>query len=168
MLSATGWSVFHAAHTMERTLEPTEARTPPHLETDSIPSPGWLAQLSAWDREDAATAAKHRSMLERMEAGLFGAWRTPDGIAALGVLSRAGDNAFLYDMVVDPHRRRQGIGKRFLAALLDVAGRSGVARVRLQVVESNLAARTLYASMGFAFHHAYHYRLAPGCTSERC
>ncbi len=52
-------------------------------------------------------------------------------------------------MGVDPDYRGQGIGRRLLAATLDAAGRRGIERVELQVLESNEIAIRLYQHFGF-------------------
>jgi GNAT superfamily N-acetyltransferase len=61
-------------------------------------------------------------------------------------------------MEVDPAHRRRGLARLLLAALAGWAGRQGDASMYLQVAESNVGARELYASAGFAPHHGYHYR----------
>lgn len=51
---------------------------------------------------------------------------------------------------VDPSLRRQGVGERLLAALLQEGMRRGVRRASLEVRMSNYGAQQLYAKYGFA------------------
>ena len=48
------------------------------------------------------------------------------------------------------------------AGLAAQAAASGAEHIFLQVEEENTTARALYARCGFANHHCYHYRFAPG------
>lgn len=60
--------------------------------------------------------------------------------------------------VAGSHRGR-GLARDVLAALAAHALSAGATGLYLQVALENTAARTLYASAGFADHHGYHYRL---------
>ncbi|OEU87650.1 GNAT family N-acetyltransferase, partial [Streptomyces oceani] len=64
-------------------------------------------------------------------------------------------------MGVAPEHRRRGLGGAVLAELARTALEEGASAAYLQVEPGNTAARALYDRMGFAEHHAYHYRLAP-------
>lgn len=59
------------------------------------------------------------------------------------------DEADITNVAVDPDRRRQGIGKMLLRALLAKAGELGIRRIFLEVRVSNTAARALYEQAGF-------------------
>lgn len=50
---------------------------------------------------------------------------------------------------VDPHARRQGVGRRLVIDATNLLLRSGVTSVNLTVREHNIAARALYDSLGF-------------------
>lgn len=54
------------------------------------------------------------------------------------------------NIAVSPAARRQGIGSQMLAEFLNRARQSGGATVFLEVRESNIPARKLYETMGFA------------------
>jgi ribosomal-protein-alanine N-acetyltransferase len=60
------------------------------------------------------------------------------------------DEAELANLAVDPATRRAGVGAQLLDSALDEARQRGTSRVYLEVRESNVAARRLYASRGFA------------------
>ena len=50
---------------------------------------------------------------------------------------------------VSPSRRRQGIAKQLLAALIDAAAEEGIKDITLEVRPSNKAAIALYEGLGF-------------------
>ncbi len=60
------------------------------------------------------------------------------------------DEAELLTLAVDPAARRQGNGRRLVAAFLAEARRRGATTVFLEVARSNPEARALYAAAGFA------------------
>lgn len=60
------------------------------------------------------------------------------------------DEAELANLAVEPALRRDGVGARLLDAMLEDARQHSVKRVYLEVRESNVAARRLYASRGFS------------------
>lgn len=60
------------------------------------------------------------------------------------------DEAELANLAVESTSRQAGVGTQLLDAVLSDAGQPSVKRVYLEVRESNVAARRLYASRGFA------------------
>ncbi len=71
------------------------------------------------------------------------------GPAAYGVLRSVGGTADVQRLVVDPTRRRRGLGSALLEALLHAAETRGCSTVLLEVAADNAAARGLYAAHGF-------------------
>jgi ribosomal protein S18 acetylase RimI-like enzyme len=59
--------------------------------------------------------------------------------------------------VREPYRR-QGLGRRVIAALAEYAAARGVRHVYLQVADDNVPAIALYERLGFGHHHDYVYR----------
>lgn len=59
------------------------------------------------------------------------------------------DEAHITTFGVHPEWRRQGIGRRLLLRLLELAVELGARRMTLEVRVSNLAAQALYRSFGF-------------------
>ena len=57
-----------------------------------------------------------------------------------------------------PGSRRQGLGRRLIAALADDAAHEGCRYAWLQVAHDNVGARSLYDQLGFVAHHDYVYR----------
>jgi ribosomal protein S18 acetylase RimI-like enzyme len=70
-----------------------------------------------------------------MEGNDFMALRGPAGV--------------LYDLVVDPAHRRQGVGSALMEGALDALERLGAPRVLLFTAEKNEAAQALFAKSGF-------------------
>lgn len=60
------------------------------------------------------------------------------------------DEAELLTLAVDPAARRQGTGRRLLAAFAAEASARGATRAVLEVAAGNAAARALYAGAGWA------------------
>ena len=59
------------------------------------------------------------------------------------------DELHIHAIAVDPSHRQRGIGRQLLQWSLTDARQRGIHSVTLEVRESNLAARSLYDSMGF-------------------
>lgn len=69
----------------------------------------------------------------------------------------------LYDLFVAPAMRRSGAGKALLLGAERLAAERGMARMDLTTARTNLAAQTLYASLGWVrdeVFHAYSKRVA--------
>ncbi|MGW3497879.1 GNAT family N-acetyltransferase [Streptomyces sp. NPDC001020] len=62
---------------------------------------------------------------------------------------------------VDPAQRRRGLAMAVMAALARQALDEGASAGWLQVETDNVAARALYAELGFRAHHAYHHYREP-------
>ncbi|WP_291588910.1 GNAT family N-acetyltransferase [Comamonas sp. UBA7528] len=75
----------------------------------------------------------------------------------LAVLERGA--AGLYDVVVDPECRGQGLGRQLVCSLLHWVAAHGAQQVDLQVRGGNRVAEQLYASLGFVPAYGYHYRV---------
>lgn len=85
--------------------------------------------------------------------------------ASVLLLRRNSRWARLYSLVVDPRARGQGIGQRLIADAENAARAAGLLGVSLEVRADNLAARRLYARLGyrrFADLPAYYDDGAPG------
>ena len=81
--------------------------------------------------------------------------------AALGLAAYADDWVGFRGIEVSAGRRREGLGRTIMAALLAWGAELGATTAYLQVLGDNQPALGLYASMGFTTHHAYAY-LTPG------
>lgn len=80
-------------------------------------------------------------------------------IQAYGVMSVAAGESHILNLTVRPESQRQGIGKKLLNHLLQLARRHEADIAMLEVRPSNAAALALYQSMGFneiAVRHNYY------------
>jgi ribosomal protein S18 acetylase RimI-like enzyme len=71
------------------------------------------------------------------------------GVEGNDYMSLRGPAGALYDIVVDPAHRRQGVGRMLLDATLDALKARGVPRVVLSTAEKNNTAQSLFDHAGF-------------------
>jgi ribosomal protein S18 acetylase RimI-like enzyme len=134
----------------------------PEVTAASTPSAEWLAGFAALSPVGPA----HRETMARMLAsiaapvGFFQVEQAGRLVAfALGVVD--GDHVGLFDVLVAPEARRQGLARR-LTQSVGAWGRTHGARwAYLQVVATNAAALPLYAGLGFETVYRYAYRVPP-------
>lgn len=72
-----------------------------------------------------------------------------DLIVGMGLLGARGSRGWIGGMGVIPSMRGQGIGRRMMVALLENARSRGIEGIRLEAIDQNVVARTLYRSLGF-------------------
>ncbi|NNU78901.1 GNAT family N-acetyltransferase [Halovulum dunhuangense] len=90
------------------------------------------------------SAAEFAEVLALPGVALFTA-----GTAAFLIARRAGPEAEILTLCTAPDARRQGHAARLLAEMQRWAEASGVEELFLEVAETNIAARALYAAAGF-------------------
>jgi ribosomal-protein-alanine N-acetyltransferase len=96
----------------------------------------------AWTRQDIAELVA--------SPGVAGLLLQIDGHDAGFALCRvAADEAELLTIAVRPARRRRGVARRLLAAVIDHVRDGGARTLFLEVGVDNLAARNLYDAQGF-------------------
>jgi ribosomal protein S18 acetylase RimI-like enzyme len=71
------------------------------------------------------------------------------GIEGNDWMALRGAAGVIYDLVVDPQRRREGIGRQLLDQTLQALAARGTPRVVLSTAERNDAAQRLFAAKGF-------------------
>lgn len=109
--------------------------------------------LTALEREAfGANAWSHEQVADELAGSTRRvAVAEADGeIIGYAALSVAGDVADLTRVVVVAARRRSGVASELLVTLHDAALRAGAERILLEVAASNVAARELYRSHGYA------------------
>ena len=74
---------------------------------------------------------------------------TYSGIEGTDYMSLRGPAGVMYDIVVDPDHRQQGVGRLLVDATLDALKRKGAPRVVLSTAERNDAAQRLFDRAGF-------------------
>ncbi|MEN3583216.1 GNAT family N-acetyltransferase [Streptomyces sp. ZYX-F-203] len=117
----------------------------------------WIARYGRVGESEAA-----RSVLAGGSSVWFAAVPGPSAPRAIGRCVVEGRWAVFGAVEVDPAARRRGLATAVMAALAERALDEGASAACLQVETGNVAARALYAGMGFAPHHAYHHHRAPG------
>jgi predicted N-acetyltransferase YhbS len=99
------------------------------------------AQSSAWVAEEAGTIVGH--------VALHDAGQDPTLPAARAATNRTPDElAVLARLLVDPRRRRAGLGRRLIAHATDSAARAG-RRCVLDVVKESIGAIRTYEALGW-------------------
>ena len=71
------------------------------------------------------------------------------GVEGWDYMALRGPAGVLYDIVVDPARRGNGVGRQLLEATLTILAERGAPRVVLSTAEQNEPAQRLFASAGF-------------------
>lgn len=130
--------------------------------TTTAPAPEQAATIASWSVSADETLAWVSSSTPVTADTVRGWWDDAD-VAPRILLDPAGtpvaygevwddaeeDEVELARLVVDPARRREGVGRRLVAALLEVAREHGRTATFLRVVPENAAARALYRATGF-------------------
>jgi ribosomal protein S18 acetylase RimI-like enzyme len=113
------------------------------------------AFASSYEEEvDVPLSTVADRLAARPDRCVLGALNGPDLLGVVGLrregMRKMAHKALLWGMYVSPDARRAGIGRALVAAALDrAAAMAGVRQVYLGVNVRNVAALTLYESMGF-------------------
>jgi GNAT superfamily N-acetyltransferase len=179
-LAALGWRAFEDCRVMQRTLDP---RLPVFDEAEAASRGLKLAEMNVadftrliggWRGSSATAIAAHAARLSaqpfasRMLALFDGHGPAAVGqfvLEAEGAGPTVGGVAGVFDIFTAAEVRGQGHARRLTAALLDRATLAGARRAYLQVDAHNVAARAVYAALGFSDLYAYWYR-APGAILQ--
>jgi [ribosomal protein S18]-alanine N-acetyltransferase len=116
-------------------------------------------RLGSVDLEQVLALEKHcfscpwsekqfRLALDQKLFNIFGLRECGRLLAYLSLYHTDGEMEIL-NLAVTPERRRQGLGGRLLGLVVQIGRNMGVDIVLLEVRESNVAARSLYAGFGF-------------------
>jgi len=82
------------------------------------------------------------------------------GVATLYILQKFGKlSAHLEDVIVDEKNRGQGLGKKLVQAVIDVAKKRGLHSIALTSQPKRIAANRLYVSLGFIKRETNAYKL---------
>lgn len=81
---------------------------------------------------------------------------------AIGHAALDGEWLGVHGLVVRPDRRRRGLAREVMAALLDWGAEQGATTAWLHVETDNAAALALYDALGFARHHTCRYLTPTG------
>lgn len=128
----------------------------------SSPSPAWIEAFAT----NSPVRPEHRETMRRMLHSIA----QPAGFAfveregrpmAMAIGAVEGEHMGLFDVLVMPEARRQGLARRVTESLYAWAWRHGARFAYLQVVATNAAAMPLYEAQGFRTVYAYEYWIPP-------
>jgi GNAT superfamily N-acetyltransferase len=159
LLEARGYAPLDPTQVLLRRLSPCE----PDAAVQGLAMEAWLAHYARLSGADPARQPSHARLLRQIATPRFHAAlcdQTDESIA-VGLTVVEGDLCGVFDLVVASAFRRRGYGRRLLQSMLAWACNQGARWAYIQVVESNIAARTLYAALGFQPCYHYWYRRAP-------
>ncbi|MBV8187165.1 MAG: GNAT family N-acetyltransferase [Alphaproteobacteria bacterium] len=131
----------------------------PAVRIDARPSARWIEAFA----KHSPVAPHHRETMQRMlpampKAGFALVEQSGEPLAmAIGVVD--GEHMGLFDVLVMPQARRQGLARRITQSLYAWAWSEGARFAYLQVVATNAAALPLYAAQGFRTVYQYEYRV---------
>lgn len=134
----------------------------PAVTLHATPTSAWIEAFAAY----SPVRAEHREVMRRMLAAIAApvafAFVEQDGRPmAMAIGAVEGDHMGLFDVLVMPEARRQGLARRVTESLYAWAWDRGARFAYLQVVASNTAAMPLYAAQGFRTVYAYEYWVPP-------
>lgn len=134
----------------------------PAVEIAARPGSAWLEAFAT----HSPVKAEHRETMRRMLQSIA----QPVGFAfvqregrpmAMAIGAVEGDHMGLFDVLVMPEARRQGLARRVTESLYAWAWAKGARFAYLQVVATNAAAMPLYAAQGFRTVYEYEYLIPP-------
>jgi GNAT superfamily N-acetyltransferase len=126
------------------------------------PSPAWIEAFATY----SPVRPEHRETMQRMLHKIA----QPAGFAfvehegrpmAMAIGAVEGDHMGLFDVLVMPEARRQGLARRITESLYAWSWQRGARFAYLQVVATNAAAMPLYEAQGFRTVYSYEYWIPP-------
>jgi GNAT superfamily N-acetyltransferase len=158
LLTERGYETDAGAHVMTRTAgEPSHGAG---VTIDPLPSEGWLQALSRFG-DDRGSPAAMRRLLEVLGPAAYATITESGASLAIGMGAVDGDTVAIYNMNVDPARRRRGLGGAILDALVAWGISQGAATAMLQVHPANEGGLAFYRQAGFQHRYTYWYRIRP-------
>ena len=112
-------------------------------DVDAVAQLEVVAFADPWTRQAFEAALKERYARFRVARSMEGA------VVGYLIAWFIVDEGEIANLAVVPTARRRGVARALLEAIISEARESRVARLFLEVRDSNVAARALYASMGF-------------------
>ncbi|MFL6129307.1 MAG: GNAT family N-acetyltransferase [Mycobacteriales bacterium] len=167
-LADRGWTDYNPTEVLtadvEVTLGALPARTDlPPVEIEDTPSDDWIGAYHY--RGGGGLPQVGRAILTGSRQPGFALVRSGGAVLAIARASVDEGWVGVTAVEVDPAHRRRGLGRHVMREVLRWAAERDAASAYLQVAGENAAALALYDRLGFAPHHRYHYRIAPGPPS---
>lgn len=161
ILASAGYGMFDPSLVMTAPL--TDGASDAAVEIESTPSAEWLEGHAQAGDVAAARRPAHATIVRSIMApAAFATVRKAACPVGFGLAVYERGMVGLFDVVVAPEARRQGLGRTITEALLGWGYREGARAAYLQVRAANAAALDLYRSLGFAEAYCYHYRIPRG------
>jgi GNAT superfamily N-acetyltransferase len=132
----------------------------PEVRIAPSPSVAWLEGFAAL----SPVAPQHRETMTRMLESIaapagFATVEDAQGPMAFALGVADGTHVGLFDVLVAPRARRQGLARRLTQSIGAWGKALGAESIYLQVVATNEAALPLYAGLGFETVYSYAYRV---------
>lgn len=161
VLDSWGYRTERSGNLFICDLTAQPAGTTDGVDLADTPSDAWLGQfLDMNGTTDPQARAAAFQMLKNIWYPTIAVSIVQDGkmvACGLGVCERG--CVGLYDIFVDPACRRQHLGQRLCAAIMERGRQMGCDTAYLQVLSDNTAARKLYAGLGYTEGYHYWFRL---------
>jgi ribosomal protein S18 acetylase RimI-like enzyme len=161
VLASAGYSLFDPSLVMTALI--SDGASDAAIEIESAPSAEWLEGHAQANDVSVARRPAHAAIVRSIVVpAAFATVRKAGRPAGFGLAVCERGMVGLFDIVVAPEARRQGLGRAVTEALLHWGYRSGARTAYLQVRAVNAPALDLYARLGFAEAYRYHYRIPRG------
>lgn len=164
LLQARGYRLVDPSLLMQRATQADDHQSAANadLRLDSQLEAVWLEGYCAASVHPPEQQLPHRHILESIgQPCAYASLRRGGRAQAWGLAVLERDAAGLYEVLVHPDHRGQGLGRQMVQGLLQWAALQGATHTDLQVAAANSRARQLYESLGFATVYGYHYRVKP-------
>ena len=163
ILAQRGYERRAGALVLQRSMTAGEPDLSQAAEPHDLPLATWISTFSRLHQSDPAEQIAHQQILAaiampRLNAAIM-ADDAPDQVAACAIAVLDGIHVGVFDVVTESTLRARGYGRRLMHGIMAWAARRGASHTYLQVVETNLPARRLYASLGFSEAYPYWYRV---------
>jgi N-acetylglutamate synthase len=169
-LAAAGYPAEGESCVLYGALDQLAAVRDPEVRLTVEPTPEWFAAMAALQNHTNDQARSYRRIVGQLAIpAVFAALSVGGEIVALayGAIHRG---LLCYDSVITVSRqRRQGYGRRIIAAVAAWGKDNGAESACLQVEAGNLPALALYRAIGLKTElYRYHYRRQPQTAQRRC
>lgn len=160
-LTAAGWFEADESLVTCGALAPL-ARPDAAVQCLAAPDADWLEVIGTAEYQSAARQAEKQQAVPLFTIPAAWLILRVDGIAAAAMATTCdGEFCGIFDLVVRPEFRRQGLARRLIGAAGDWAAAQGARHVFAQVAASNQASRQLQAGLGLTEQYRYRYFLRP-------
>jgi ribosomal protein S18 acetylase RimI-like enzyme len=162
-LASHGYTAEGESCVLYGAIDSLAAEADSETQLHAAPNQEWLAAMAALQGHSAEQAVTYRRIVEAIAIPARFALLAIAGEPAVLAYGALHDGLLCYESVItDPRRRRQGLGRRVIAALADWAREAGAEGACLQVEAGNAPARALYQRFGLTTEpYRYHYRREP-------